>query len=294
MAFCTNCGASVTGAFCNQCGTKVGAAATPSATAAAAQPVPPPPPAQPKPSPGPLSAQPMQPAPPPPPYDAAPVRRKTSPIVWVLVAVLGIFVLFGVGLLGMGWFVMHKARQAGIDPDLWRRNPGLAAGKMMAAVNPDLEVVRTDDNAGTLTLRSRRSGKETTISFDQARQGHFTFSAEDDHGKTARVEIGGAGKPPAWVPVYPGSNPTYSIKGSGDSGEEGGNYTFMTNDPASKVMEFYQNKAQEMGLESKVTTNTSDGGMLIATRDGDERSLTVIVGGSASVTTVNLTYARKR
>lgn len=292
MPFCSSCGASVTGTFCNQCGAKVGAAAAgPPPAASAAQPT------QPAPSASPLSAQPMQPmqpAPPPPPYDAPPVRRKTSPIVWVLVAVLGIFVLFGIGILGMGLFVVHKARQAGIDPDLWRRNPGMAVGKMVAAVNPDVEVVRTNDSDGTITLRSRRTGKETTITFDQARQGRITFSTEDDHGKTARVEIGGAGKPPAWVPLYPGSNPTYSIQGSSDSGEEGGNYTFMTNDPASKVMEFYQDKAKELGLETKVTTNNSDGGMLIATRDGDERSLTVIVGGSASVTTVNLTYARKR
>src|SRR5215510_11370885 len=114
MAFCTNCGANVAGAFCNQCGTPNRAAGQPSAVAA--------------------------------PVPGEPVKRKTSPIVWVLVAILGIFVLGFVGVVGTGWFVYSKVKQAGIDPELFRTNPGLAIGKVITAVNPDAEVVRTDDN----------------------------------------------------------------------------------------------------------------------------------------------------
>ncbi|MGO9257684.1 MAG: hypothetical protein ACLQU1_15435 [Bryobacteraceae bacterium] len=288
MAFCTTCGATVTGAFCNQCGTRVNAAA-PSSAGASAGPAQPAaaPPAQP--AAGPL-AQPAA-----PPYGAQPAPRKTSPLVWVLVVILGLFVLFGIGIAGLGFFVAHKVHQAGIDPDLWRRNPGLAVGKLLAATNPNLDVVRTDDNAGTITLRDRRTGKETTITFDQARQGKFSIRTEDDNGKTASVEFGGSGsKPPAWVPDYPGSHPTYSIKGSADSGEEGGNFTFTTDDPASKVMAFYQDKTREMGMEAKVATTTPDGGMLVAAREDDDRSLTIVVGGNSGQTTVNVTYARKR
>src|SRR5437667_8479257 len=119
MAFCTTCGATVTGAFCNQCGTQArsqasagggqpaGGSVTPSVT------------------PTPLSPQVSQPGP----AAMAPVVRKTSPIVWVLVAVLGLFVLGGIAVLGAGYFVIHKARQAGLDPELMRRNPGLAVSK---------------------------------------------------------------------------------------------------------------------------------------------------------------------
>jgi hypothetical protein len=291
MAFCTTCGANVTGAFCNQCGTPAAAAGAASSSA-------PPPaagPLQPAAAPytQPAATPYMQPAGAPP-YATQPVPRKTSPIVWVLCILLGLFVLFGIGIFGAGWFVMHKARQAGLDPELLRRNPGMAVAKLIAATNPNVDVVRTDDNAGTITLRDHSTGKETTITFDQARQGNITFKTEDDNGKMATVQIGGAGKPPAWVPEYPGSNPTYSIKGTGDSGEEGGNFTFTTNDPASKVMSFYQDKIKEMGMQTKVTTTTADGGMVVATSEGDERSLTLIVGGSNGQTTVNLTYGRKR
>ena len=302
MAFCTNCGATVTGAFCNQCGTRVNSgagapgadpatAATPPSAASAPTGFTPAQPAAPTYA-APTGFTPVQPSAAT--YTPQPAPRKTSPLVWVLVIVLGLFVLFGIGIFGAGWFVVHKLHQAGVDPELLRRNPGMAVGKMLAATNPDLDVVRTDDNAGTITVRDRRTGKETTITFDQARQGKITFSAEDENGKRATVEFGATGKPPAWVPEYPGSHPTYSIKGSADSGEEGGNFTYTTDDPAAKVMSFYQDKAKDLGMEAKVTTTTPDGGMLVLSREADERSLTVVVGSSAEHTTVNVTYARKR
>jgi len=293
MAFCTNCGAQLTGAFCQQCGAKVSAAG---AVPAAGSPAPAAQPAGPSSSGSTYNTSTYRQAATPPPAGAPypqPAPRKTSPIVWVLVAVLGLFMLFGIGVFGAGMFMVHKMHQAGIDPDLWRRNPGMAVGKLLAATNPDLDVIRTNDGAGTITLRNRRTGKETTITFDQARQGKITFSAEDDNGKTARVEFGGSGRPPIWVPEYPGSHPTYSIRGSADSGEEGGNFTYTTDDDASKVMSFYQDKARELGMEAKVTTTTAEGGMLVASREGDDRSLTVVVAGNGGGTTVNVTYARK-
>ena len=53
--------------------------------------------------------------------------KKTSPLVWILVAIAGVFVLGGVVLVGLGFFVAHKVKQAGIDPELMQRNPGLNA-----------------------------------------------------------------------------------------------------------------------------------------------------------------------
>ena len=89
MAFCTQCGASVSGTFCSQCGTPV-------AAAGGQPPAPPPPPA---------AAPYGQPV-------AVPVARKTSPIVWVLVIVLGFFVLGGIAVIGTIGYFAHRVRQA--------------------------------------------------------------------------------------------------------------------------------------------------------------------------------------
>jgi hypothetical protein len=106
MPFCTTCGANVTGTFCSQCG-------TPAATAAATAP-PPPMPSAAAPPPPPMPAPYVQPAAPGTPVV---VVRKTSPIVWVLVIVLGLFVLGGISVAAFVAFVAHKVHQAGISLD---------------------------------------------------------------------------------------------------------------------------------------------------------------------------------
>jgi len=287
MPFCTTCGANVNGAFCQQCGTPIGVAAAP--------PPPPPPPQQPSMAPPPYAAQPygapqgMAPMPP---------RRKTSPLVWVLVIVLGLCFLGFASCAAFGLFVAHKVKEAGVDPELWRTNPGLAVGKILAATNPNVEVVRSDEGAGTVTIRDKRTGKETTMTFDQARNGKFSITADDDHGGTATMQFGGAAKNsdlPSWVPKYPGSEgtSTFAMKGSGADLAEGGSFAFTTPDASDKVMSFYKDKAQDLGLKEKLTTTTGDGSMFVATDDGEKRSLTVIVGSHAGSTSVSVTYGSK-
>jgi len=170
-------------------------------------------------------------------------------------------------------------------------------GKMMAALNPDVDVVRTNDAAGTITFRDRRTGKEVTMTFDQARSGKFSFSAEDDRGKTATLEIGGSSsKLPSWIPAYPGTTIQSNVSATGDSNDgsgQGGNFSFTTKDSAAKVMSFYQDKARDLGLKVRLNATGGEGGTLIAGDEDGKRSLTVLVGGGSGDTTVNVTYASK-
>jgi len=277
MAFCTTCGANVSGAFCPQCGTPV--------SIAGAQPAAPPPPQAPPPPPMAMAGVPP----------AMPPARKTSPLVWILVIVLGLFVLGGVAIVGTGMFIMHKARQAGIDPDLWRQNPGLAAGKMIAALNPNLEVVRVNDGAGTITLRDKRTGKETTMTFDDARHGRFHMTTEDENGKQATVDFGASdSKLPGWVPRYPGSTPQLSITGS-DTNGEGGQYSFTTSDSPSRVLDFYKDKFKSLGMqEGGMQSIGSEGGLLTGTDEATHRTLAITVGSSGGQTTVSVIYGQKQ
>jgi hypothetical protein len=282
MPFCTTCGANVNGAFCPQCGTPIGAASAP-------------PPPQQQPGPQPYAPQSFGAQPyvaPPPGMAPMPPARKTSPLVWVLVIILGLFFLGFASCAAFGLFISHKAKQMAA-------NPGLALGQILAATNPNVEVVNSDQGAGTVTLRDKRTGKETTMTFDQARNGKFSITADDDHGGTATMQFGGAAKNsdlPSWVPKYPGSEgtSTFAMRGSGADLAEGGSFAFTTPDPSDKVLDFYKDKAQDLGLKVKLTTTTGDGAMFVATEDGDKRSLTVIVGSSNGKTTVSVTYGSKR
>jgi hypothetical protein len=244
MAFCTACGASLTGAFCTSCGNR--------AAQSAAAP--------------------------------APVRRKTSPLVWVLVIVLGFCALLVVGLVGSGAF-------------LARRGAGYAIARIITAANPNAEIVHTDDGAGTITIRDRQTGKTVTVSFDDARHGRFRLEATDDDGKHASVEVGGSTKLPSWVPSYPGSNPHVVLSASGESEDgsgEGGNFTFTTSDPASKVRAFYEDEGRRLGMEVNVKTESREAAVLVIKDPDERRALTVMIGSGGGDRTVNVTYGGKR
>ena len=279
MAFCTSCGAEVKGVFCVQCGTPVKAAGASPAPVAA-------PSAVPAPVAAPVAAVP----------GAAPVQRKTSPLVWVLVIILGLFVLGAIGVVGTGLFIVHKVRQAGFDPELMQRNPGLAISKMIANANPDVDVLSTDEGAGKITVRDKKTGKVVTMTFDDAKNGRFSFSAQGDDGRTASLEVGaGADQLPSWVPAYPGAKVegTFAMKGNGEQGN-GGSFGFSTSDGADKVISFYQDNCKELGLDVKMTTHTNEGGMIVAADRGETRTLQAIVSSSSGMTKVQVIYGTKK
>lgn len=259
MAFCTKCGAQVSGAFCNQCGTPASSGAAPPITAPGATPA-------------------AAPLPPP-----ATARRKTNPIVWVLVGIFAVIVVGFCAVAFTGAYFLHRVAH----------NPAATLARMAAASNKDLEVVGEDDGAGTVTVRDRRSGKTVTLNFDDAKQGKFRISAEDENGKTGELQFGGNAKVPDWVPVYPGASVQANITGQASDGE-GGNVTYTTNDEPSKVVDFFQRKAKDLGMSAKLTSTTSDGAMFVAADDSGDRSLTVVIGRSDGQTGINLTYGRKR
>jgi hypothetical protein len=211
-----------------------------------------------------------------------------SPVVLVLLIVLGFFFLCVLGLVGFGFFAARAIRN----------NPGAVIAKMITLGNPNIEVVNTDNGARTITIRDRRTGKESTISFDQARNGHFSITANDDHGGNATVEFGGSvNNLPSWVPKYPGAANTgvFSAKGTDNNGAgEGGSFTFTTSDPPRKVLDFYRDKVGELGLKVTMNSDTGSGGMIVAAEEAEKRSLTAIANASGGSTTVNITYAEKR
>ncbi len=231
MAFCQHCGARVSGKFCSVCG-------TPAVPAEVSQ------------------------AP-----DTAPALapRKTSPVVWILVAVVGMFVLFGIALIGGGFLLAHKAKQAGIDTELMRNNPGLATAKLLAATDPDVEVVSSDDQHGLITLRQKSTGKTVTLNLDDMKQGKFTFNEDS---------------PPAWVPLYPNSASAGSFSAN--------NFTCQTRDSPAQVIAFYQRELTRTGFQTHTTP-----GLISATDSANHRNLLVTARNDNQSTKVSVTYSQK-
>ena len=113
------------------------------------------------------------------------------------------------------------------------------------------------------------------------------------------MEIGGgAGKLPAWVPVYPGAKVESHMSGTGTDGDqmaEGGVYQFTSSDSPSQVMGFYQDKARDLGMKVELTTATAEGGHFSAAEEDSNRSIVVLVGTrSGGGASGSVTFKRKR
>jgi hypothetical protein len=225
---------------------------------------------------------------------AAPPPRNGSALKWVLIVLLCICGFAVVSAISTGVFVARGLRRAGIDREIFRRDPARAVARMLAATHPDLEVV--ERNGDTITVRNRNTGNHVTLSFDDLRNGRLRLEGVDDNGHGGSFEIGGDSKPPSWVPEYPGSRPEplFAARGEGEGGAgEAGAFRFDTPDSASQVIAFYEEHAREMDLEVQ-TVRVGDRVTLATADDEHERVLKVIATREGDRTTVAVTYGRKR
>ena len=279
MAFCTNCGTQTDARFCTKCGQPMGAPA----------------PGAPAPSYTPQTA-PAAPAPTPVTPMPGAVKPRTSPLVWILGAIVGIFVLVGILVVGAGLFVAHKVKSAGFDSELAQKNPALAAAKVMASLNPDVEVVGMDEDRGLITIKDKKTGKTITMNAEDVKNGKLTFSDEST-GQKVTFGAASAVKLPDWLPTYPGSKPEGTFSASGD-GNDGGMAHFKTSDASSKVLSYYQDALKSGGFKITSTfsgdSGNSKGGVLTAEDTPNRRSVMVTVGSGDEGTEVALTYGTKK
>jgi hypothetical protein len=214
----------------------------------------------------------------------------------------------------LGFYAMHKVKQAGFDSDLMKKNPGLATAKMAVTMNPDTEIVSSDDNAGTIVVRDKKSGKVVTMKFDPQKK---AMVITDENGKTTSMTMAGEGanasmemktaegtmkigsgadKAPEWVPVYPGSSPQSTFSAS-TGAEQSGTYAFVTKDAADKVISFYGDALKSAGFAVSNMTSSSDGkvgGMVSGEDKANKRTVVVSLGTEDDGTHVNVTFSIKQ
>src|SRR5690349_17657241 len=81
-----------------------------------------------------------------------PTKKGLGPLAWVLIILGSLFMLFVLAIMAAGFFIVHKVKQAGLDPDLMKRNPGLTVTKLITTVNPNTEVLDVDESRGIIHI----------------------------------------------------------------------------------------------------------------------------------------------
>lgn len=288
-------------------------------------PTPPPPPQGAPPPPPPAAVPPAPSYSPPPSSPPAGASGESGLPTWAKVGIgCGCLVVVAVVALFLaGGFAIKKgvdkAKESGIDVGgaiqaarEAGENPG-AAIEAVISLNPGLEVVENDPEAGKITIRNTETNEVGTFDYSEIREGRFefetaegsykvdgseaaggggvTFSGPD--GETARLGSG-TGDMPAWVPRYP--NVT----------SEGGGYTTSTADSASGLVPL-QSSATIEEIEKWYTETLEQDGFTIERNSvefGGNRqvilngkkegisTMTVMIGRepNAEMTTIALTY----
>ena len=243
------------------------------------------------------------------PQVSAAAPQKTSAVVWIVGGCGGLVVLAAlVGGLGM-YYVAHKVKQAA-------HNPALAVTRMLAAANPDVDVVSTDEDKGTITVRDKKTGKTMTMNFADAQKGKFVFEQDgqkvqmEAHGEgdkgsfevkssegSMKFQAGaGSEKLPDWLPAYPGSAPQGAFSMQNPK-ETTGTFSFVTKDSIEQVMRYYEDALKKAGL--KVTSNTmqQDGKTslgIVTGEEGEKRKAAVNATASAEGTNVGVSFTASR
>ena len=245
------------------------------------------------------STTPPNPHPPEPFRPSLPLKRVPEQVLLRIIGIIVGLVLLTFGSCAViGFYAMHKVRQAGLDPDLMKKNPGYTGAKMAVSMNPDVEIVSSDDRSGTIVVRDKKTGKTTSMKFDPDKK---TLVVTDENGKTATMTTSGEGatggmevkssegtmkiganadKAPDWVPSYPGSSPqdTYSAT---NPNEQTGAFTFPTSDAPEKVISFYEDQLKSRGFTVSKMTGPSEGktgGMVSGQDKANHRNVVATVG----------------
>jgi hypothetical protein len=191
--------------------------------------------------------------------------------------------------LGVGFFVRSKIGDT--------RNPGFAAAKLMASMNPNVEVLNADENTGKITMREKKTGKTVTLDFKDIQQGRISF--QGDNGEKVEIRGGGEGDTaslanvPAWVPKYPGAQATATYSAQGKD-QDGGTFQLKCSGSIQQVADYYEQQLKTAGM--KITKNSMQSGsgsmmMVSGTDDASRRSVMVSVNTSDGGTVAQIVYS---
>ncbi len=186
-------------------------------------------------------------------------------------------------------------------------NP-VVLGRIIAAANPNLDVIDVNEAKGTIKVRDKNSNKTFYINLTDAKRGKIEIVDEDgkgvrisgdggkievngDDGDKAVVNLGGGAQQGGWVPAYPGAKVLNSVT-SEKQGIQSGVYTFQTSDSAQQVLDFYRDKLKAGGYtvsnENSVANQVDS-----LTLAKDERAVAIVVTHQGGQTTVVVTYGAK-
>jgi len=240
---------------------------------------------------------------------SAPAPKKGMSIwAWVAIGCVGLLVLGGVAVGGAFWWGARKVKSIAQE---MQDNPSMATAKMITALNPDLEMVSSDEAAGKVTIRNTKTNQTVTVSLADIQAGKISFDTPEGQttmnfdpqagkmevrGANGEVATFGAAKLPEWVPAYPGAV-AEGVYASEDGTQAGGTFGLTSADSVDQVVAFYKEQLEGAGFkvnETKYSGTGGSGGMVTGESNDGKRTVTFTVATDNGRTRVAGVYSEKK
>lgn len=188
-------------------------------------------------------------------------------------------------------------------------NPTFLA-RMIAGINPNLDVLDVNETKGTIKVRDKSSNKTFYLNLNDAKRGKIEIVDEDgkgirithdgtagrvevtgENGENAVITTGDTAPHGGWVPAYPGAKTLASVNAD-KNGTQSGVYTFETGDSAQQVLDFYKSKLKVNGFSVLNETSIADQMQSIQLGKGD-RVVNIEVTHQGAKSTAAVTYGAK-
>lgn len=235
-------------------------------------------------------------------------RKGLSPLVWVAIGCAGILVLVGVVTFVGGIYVFKKAKNVVEEME---DNPVLATARLIAATNPDVELVAADEEARTVIFLNSKTGEEFTFNYQDIEEGKFSFTSDegtydvDASGEAGRLTITGDDGTailgssvglenfPDWLPIYPGASAEGTFFTETPDGEMGA-YVVRSDDGLEIVMDYYVAELEAVGLEIAQRTTMPSGAVLIASSPDGTRSVSMTGAAEGGEVKMMVNFTEKK
>lgn len=241
-------------------------------------------------------------------------KKGLSTLAWVGLGCAGIFLMAFIILITAVLFFSYKAVEYARKA---QENPAKAAAELFVKVNPDVELVSADDEAGTMTLRIKETGKTATVTYAEIAQGKFSVTSEDGEFRVEANQTGdgsakvtmkrpdgsvsyvsgseAAAKVPDWVTAaaYPGAPQPQAAFAFDASGKQIGSLATTTKDDAQQVIQYYREFLKRERYNVSETSTTADAGRmtsLSARKEAVGKTLVVVCTESLEGTQIFLSF----
>jgi hypothetical protein len=243
--------------------------------------------------------------------ETIPKKKGLSTLAWIGIGCGALVVIVAVAMVVIGLFVVKKAKDVAGD---FKDNPEMAAARLIVKVNPELEEVSADEEAGTITVRHTKTGEIVTVSLQDLKEGRIKFTTDEgevsveatgdaeqgtlnvsrgDETWKLKTGVDTTAEIPEWVPVAPGAE-VESPHVVESEGKLSGGFQLRSPESVDATAEFYRARLETDGFEVRVNSfaigEGDSGAVVTGSKDEGQRSVTAMIRTDEGATRVVVSY----